>query len=86
MDSLQSFDSIKPAENDNIRVAFHEFDTDKDGLLSCFEFERSLIRYGWKLGVNPIKLDIEKVFKEADSDGDDLIDYAEYTEIIHNIN
>ncbi len=77
----------KPAPNPNdMKTAFTEFDFDKDEKINSFEFQRALMRYGWKFGVNPMKINLEEHFNRVDSDLDGLISYEEFSSIIHGIN
>jgi Ca2+-binding EF-hand superfamily protein len=77
----------KTAPNPNdMKTAFSEFDFDKDEKINSFEFQRALMRYGWKFGVNPMKVNLEEHFNRADSDLDGLISYGEFASIIHGIN
>lgn len=77
----------KSAPNPNdMKTAFSEFDFDKDGKINSFEFQRALMRYGWKFGVNPMKINLEEHFNRVDSDLDGLICYEEFTSIIQGIN
>jgi Ca2+-binding EF-hand superfamily protein len=44
------------------------------------------MRFGWKFGVNPTKINLEALFKKADSDGDGLITLQEFSSTILQIN
>ncbi len=76
----------KPKPTEDMVNAFAEFDFDKDGKINSFEFQRSLMRYGYKFGVNPIKINIEETFNSADTDKDGLISLQEFSSIILRIN
>jgi Ca2+-binding EF-hand superfamily protein len=69
----------------DLTTAFTEFDFDQDGMISSFEFQRSVMRYGWKFGINPMKLNLEEVFASADTDSDGLISFSEYSATILKI-
>lgn len=67
---------------DDVQQAFSEFDFNKDGKISCFECHRSLMRFGWKFGINPTKINLETLFTKADSDHDGLITVEEFSACI----
>jgi IS1 family transposase len=71
---------------DDVKLAFTEFDFNSDGKINSFECQRSLMRFGWKFGVNPTKINLEALFKKADSDGDGLITLQEFSRTILQIN
>lgn len=78
--------SEKGKIKEDARVAFTEFDFNNDGKINSFECQRSLMRFGWKFGVNPTKINLESLFKKADSDGDGLITLQEFSSTILQIN
>lgn len=78
--------SDKHKIKEEILVAFSEFDFDRDGKINSFECQRSLMRFGWKLGVNPTKVNLDSLFSKADLDGDGLISLQEFSTTILQIN
>ena len=78
--------SGKKLNEADVKTAFSEFDFDKDGKINGFEFQRALMRYGWKFGVNPMKINLESKFNLADSDSDGLISLDEFRGFIETLN
>lgn len=74
------------SKTEDLRLAFNEFDFDRDGKINSFEFQRSLMRFGWKFGVNPIKLNSDDLFEAADSDDDGQINFEQFSSIIQQLN
>lgn len=70
---------------EDVQQAFNEFDFNKDGKISCFECHRSLMRFGWKFGINPTKINLESLFSKADADNDGLISLQEFSTCILKI-
>ena len=63
---------------DSLQTAFNQFDTNGDGVLSREEFREGL--HGMDIGLSD--LDIDMVIKEADEDGNGVIDYNEFSELM----
>ena len=61
----------RPEDEEEIREAFQIFDADEKGYISEAELEKVMI----KLGVSLTKEELEGMIREADFDGDGLINY-----------
>ncbi|XP_062598570.1 neo-calmodulin-like isoform X2 [Saccostrea cucullata] len=60
--------------------AFRVFDMDGNGYIDKHELRYTMRR----LGENLSDEDIKEMFKEADLNGDGLIDYSEFSRLLHN--
>jgi Ca2+-binding EF-hand superfamily protein len=91
MGSKENFNPQTPVQEkgkmkDDAKLAFQEFDFNNDGKINCFECQRSLMRFGWKFGVNPTKINLDSLFRKADLDNDGLISLEEFSRTILQIN
>mmetsp|Transcript_13717 Transcript_13717/g.17021 ORF Transcript_13717/g.17021 Transcript_13717/m.17021 type:complete len:195 (+) Transcript_13717:73-657(+) len=74
---LQSNEDVR--DLDSWRIAFNEYDRDKDGVLSWPEFKIALERATGKLVP---KVQGERIFTNSDFNNDGVLDYAEFDVLI----
>lgn len=67
-------------KSDKQLEAFRVFDMDGNGYIDKHELRYTMRR----LGENLSDEDIKEMFKEADLNGDGLIDYSEFSRLLHN--
>ncbi len=65
---------LNDIELKDIKNAFLQFDSNKDGMITLEEFKNGLI----KLNIGTGAFDIENMFKEIDTDKNGIIDYTEF--------
>ncbi|KAH7372456.1 hypothetical protein KP509_17G005200 [Ceratopteris richardii] len=70
----------QPVDND-YEAAFHEFDKDKDGNLSRGELILGL----QTLGIHPTLELVKVMMEQADTNGDGVINYTEFREIMRKL-
>lgn len=80
-DEFLSMMSIKLRDSDSeteLREAFRVFDNDGDGFISPDELRRVMTNLGEKLTDE----DVDDMIREADLNGDGLVDYSEFVLIL----
>jgi len=65
-------------EEAELREAFNLFDTDKNSLISPYEFKQAMFKLGEKLS----DAEIQALFKQADLNGDGYVDYTEFKKMM----
>eukprot|EP00298_Acanthocystis_sp_HF-20_P011087 c19223_g2_i2.p1 GENE.c19223_g2_i2~~c19223_g2_i2.p1 ORF type:complete len:175 (-),score=56.71 c19223_g2_i2:28-477(-) len=65
-------------EEAELREAFNLFDTDKNALISPYEFKQAMVKLGEKLS----DAEIQALFKQADLNGDGYVDYSEFKKMM----
>ncbi|XP_039296557.1 calmodulin-A isoform X4 [Nilaparvata lugens] len=63
---------------DELREAFKVFDSDNDGLISSIDLRHAMTNLGEKLTDE----EVDDMIKEADSDGDGMVNYDEFVTIL----
>ncbi|XP_052769162.1 neo-calmodulin-like [Mya arenaria] len=67
-------DELSPEQLDELRQAFHVFDKDDDGTISTQELG-IVMR---SLGQDPSEDELQEIVREADTDGDGVIEFDEF--------
>lgn len=84
--TLQEVDAIltkyefAPESSDNLREAFRIFDKDGNGMISASELRHILCNLGEKLNDE----EVDEMMREADLNGDGLVNYNEFVRIMEN--
>jgi Ca2+-binding EF-hand superfamily protein len=71
--------AFTPAETDELRTNFGKFDNNGDGFIDGVELATIL----GLVGESATPTEIDKLLKEADTDGDGKISFDEYVHMIH---
>jgi calcium-dependent protein kinase len=78
---LAAIEKVQLSQEEEWRVGFDAFDADHSGTIERHEFELACK----KLGISLSKTDVDVLMEQYDANGDNMIDFTEFCELIRSL-